>query len=197
MRTMISRPGTLFAVGAALAVAACTSAGAPGASSSPASSAVVVAASAPTGGVSTSAAAVPAPVAESGGGTVTAGAAIAYPYPVYAGTPGLAPDHTIVVSGTGQSAEASDGSDHAAAEHRALVAALADAKAQADTVAATTHVTISGVLSVAVNNSMTYGGPIPLPAAGAATGGPEQPVPAPTEPTPSLEVVVTVQYSIS
>src|SRR5207247_7354620 len=42
------------------------------------------------------------PTVVSGSGTTvsgTAGAAIAYPYPVYPGTPGLAPDHTIIVTG--------------------------------------------------------------------------------------------------
>ena len=85
----------------------------------------------------------------SGGSTATAVAAsgaIAYPY--FPGSPGIAPDHTIVVTGVGQADMQSDGSDRAAAQKSALAAGLADAKAQADTIAADTGLSMSGVLSV-------------------------------------------------
>ena len=65
----------------------------------------------------------------------------------------MAPDHTIVVTGVGQADIASDGSDQAAAQKTALAAALADAKTQADTIAADTGLTISGVLSVSASVS--------------------------------------------
>jgi hypothetical protein len=49
-------------------------------------------------------------------GTTAVSAGPATPlYPYYAGTPGLAPDHTIVVTGVGQANMQSDGSDQAAA----------------------------------------------------------------------------------
>jgi uncharacterized protein YggE len=132
-----------------------------------------------------------------GSGTAAAGAAIAYPYPIFGGSPGIAPDHTIVVSGTGQADVASDGSDRASAERKALAAALTEAKAQADLIASTVGVTIKGVVSV--SSSVGSFGPIPL--AEAATGGaPAQPVPAPNLPQPvwssQLTVSVTVVYAI-
>ena len=57
------------------------------------------------------------PAVRTGGTTVSAsGSAIAYPY--FGGAPGIAPDHTIVVTGVGQADIASDGSDHGAAQTR-------------------------------------------------------------------------------
>ena len=94
-------------------------------------------------------------------GSASSGVAIAYPYPGYPGTPGLAPDHTIVVTGFGRASMAADQSDRATAQQAALKAALADAKAQADTVATATGVTIQGVLSVSVSSSPGYFGPMP------------------------------------
>jgi uncharacterized protein YggE len=141
-----------------------------------------------------------------GGGTVVVGSggsasgtAIAYPYPGYPGTPGLAPDHTIVVTGFGQAPMAENQSNRAATQQVALKAALADAKAQADTVAAATGVTIQGVLSVSVASSQDYG-PVPLvvsPPAGTAPG-PGVPTPAQPQvvPVPALAVSVTVAYRI-
>jgi hypothetical protein len=170
-------------------------------------------ASAPSGGNSTqdpspaaSAAAVGAPAiapAVTAGGTVTAGSAtagtgVAYPYPTYPGTPGLAPDHTIVVTGFGQAPLAADMSNRATAQQTALKAALADAKAQADQVAHATAVTIQGVLSVAVSTTPSFVGPVPLaggarPAAPNGSGG----TPVPAQPnTPQLVVTVTVAYRI-
>ena len=158
------------------------------------------------------------PTVTSGGSTGTAvaasGAAIAYPY--FAGSPGIAPDHTIVATGVGQANVQSDGSDRAAAQKTALAAALADAKAQADTIAADTGLSISGVLSVSASVAANYG---IVPVAGAASA-PNQPTcvpgaPAggtsptakpllqpvcPPEPQPvyqqSLSVSVTVAYSV-
>jgi hypothetical protein len=51
--------------------------------------------------------------------------AIAYPY--FGGTPGVAPDHTIVVTGVGQADVQLDGSDRTAAQKSAIADALADA----------------------------------------------------------------------
>ncbi len=95
------------------------------------------------------------------GGTNTATATSSGPdivsYPSFAGSPGLAPAHTIVVTGVGQATMPSDGSDLAAAQNTAIAAALADAKAQADAIASDTGLTISGVLSVSVSVSPSYG----------------------------------------
>ncbi len=154
-----------------------------------------------------------APAVTAGGTTVVAqaGSAIAYPY--FAGAPGIAPDHSIVVTGVGQADLASDGSDRAAAEQRALDAALADAKGQATAIAAVTGLSISGVLSVSATVSPAYE---PLPLAGSASGGaaatPVPPVrgatgsgvplstlPAPVAPhiyPQTLSVAVTVEYGV-
>jgi hypothetical protein len=130
-------------------------------------------------------------------GSGVAGPAIVYPYPVYPGSAGLAPDHTIVVTGFGQAPLAADGSDRAAAQQTALKAALADAKAQANTIASATGVTIKGVLSVSVSSAPIFGGPVPLPAQAApGTAVPGGPVSPPGEPSPALGVTVTVAYRI-
>jgi Protein of unknown function (DUF541) len=142
-----------------------------------------------------------------GGATVAqAGAAIAYPY--FGGTPGVAPDHTIVVTGVGQTGLKSDGSDRTAAQKSALTAALADAKAQADVIASDTALTISGVVAVSASVSPGYG-VMPLVANGAGTPTCVVPVPAPgsgktTLPQPvcpptyqqTLSATVTVEYSV-
>jgi hypothetical protein len=152
------------------------------------------------------------PPITTGGGTVTsAGTAIAYPY--FGGSPGVAPDHTIVVTGVGQADLQSDGSNQAAAQKSALTAALADAKAQADTIAADTiaadtGLTISGVLAVSASVSPGYG-VMPLVANGAGTLTCVVPVPVPgsgktTLPQPvcpptyqqTLSASVTVEYSV-
>jgi uncharacterized protein YggE len=123
----------------------------------------------------------------------------------------MAPDHTIVVMGVGQADVASDGSDQAAAQKAALAVALADAKAQADTIAADTGLTISGVLSVSASVSPGYGVE-PLVTNGAVTprcvvavpgSGPmatatttlPQPVCPPTY-QQTLSVSVTVEYRV-
>jgi len=138
------------------------------------------------------------PAATVGSGSAGGGAAIAYPYPIFGGSPGIAPDHTIVVTGTGQADLESDGSDRAAAEKSALVAALADAKGQAGIIASTLGLTIKNVVSVSA--SVGSYGPLPM-AMGAAPGqAPRQPAPAPGVPQPvwqaALNVSVTVVYAI-
>jgi Protein of unknown function (DUF541) len=126
-------------------------------------------------------------------GIASTGTAIAYPYP---GSPGLAPDHTIVVTGVGQANLAADGSGRATATKAALTAAVADAKAQADLVASTLSVSITGVLSVSSSVS-DYGQIYAVPMMGGSTA-PGAPVPAPTNGVslPQLSVTVTVAYSI-
>ena len=132
----------------------------------------------------------------SGTTVVSSGAAIAYPY--FAGSPGIAPDHTIVVTGVGQADMNTDGANRAAAQKGALSAALADAKAQAEAIAAATGLSISGVLSVSASVSPFYG---VVPLAGSVNGSaPGQPVP-PTVPEPAypqtLNVSVTVAHRVS
>jgi len=127
----------------------------------------------PAVGVAIGAPALP-PVVTSGGATtgtavVSSGPAIAYPY--FGGSPGVAPDHTIVVTGVGQADMQSDGSDRAAAQKAALVAALADAKAQATEIASATGLTISGVLSVSALVSPNYGVE-PMAGSASASGQP-------------------------
>jgi hypothetical protein len=104
------------------------------------------------------------PVTTGGGAAASSGTAIAYPY--FGGTPGVAPDHTIVVTGAGQANLKSDGANRAAAQKTALAAALADAKAQADIIAADTGLSNSGVLSVSASMSPSYG---VMPMTGAVT----------------------------
>jgi len=139
----------------------------------------------------------------SGGGTAS-NAAIAYPYPGYLGTSGVAADHTIVVSGVGDAPLKADGSKRTTAQRTALVAALADAKAQADLVAQATGVTIHGVLSVSVASGQTYADPLPAGVEGSApgvgSGGTTVTPPAPgiVQPAaPQFQVSVTVAYQIS
>jgi Protein of unknown function (DUF541) len=159
-----------------------------------------------TGGVAIGAPGALPPITMGGGAVMASGSAIAYPY--FGGSPGVAPDHTIVVSGVGQADLKSDGSDRTAAQKAALGAALADAKAQADVIAAGTGLTISGVLSVSASVSPGYG-VMPLVANGAGTPTCVVPVPAPgsgttTLPQPvcpptyqqTLSASVTVEYSV-
>jgi len=132
------------------------------------------------------------------GGTTVAQAGTAVAYPYFAGSPGVAPDHTVVVTGVGQADVQSDGSNQAAA--------LADAKAQLDVIAADTRLTISGVLSVSASASPGYG---VMPMTGAGTPTCVAPVPVPgngttTLPQPvcpptyqqTLSASVTVEYSV-
>lgn len=126
-----------------LVAAGCAAASTPSPAVSPASNG----SAAPAMGASAVAPGVPTTIdsassatsAASGGaagsaGSAGAGAAALYPYPGFAGTPGLAPDHTIVVAGSGQAMMKTDLSDRAKAERSAIDAALADARAQATAV---------------------------------------------------------------
>jgi hypothetical protein len=134
------------------------------------------------------------PIAAGSGGSAVAGAAIAYPY--FGGSPGIAPDHTIVVTGTGQADMKADGSNRAAAQKAALDAALADAKAQADAIASATGLSISGVLSVSASVS-PYGFPMPMLVA--PNSAPNAPVPAPGQSVVGPQVLgvsVTVAYRV-
>ena len=103
-----------------------------------------------------------------------------------------------MVTGFGQAALKADGSNWAVAQKTALLAALADAKAQADIIAAATGLSISGVLSVGASVSPSYG---VVPMEGGASGAsPGQPVPptaaGPTAPQ-NLMASVTVAYRVS
>jgi hypothetical protein len=159
-----------------------------------------------SGGVAIGAPGALPPITMGGGAVMASGSAIAYPY--FGGSPGVAPDHTIVVTGVGQTDLKSDGSDRTAAQKSALTAALADAKAQADVIAAGTGLTISGVLSVSASVSPGYG-VMPLVANGAGTPTCVAPMPATrsgktTLPQPvcppayqqTLSATVTVEYSV-
>ena len=149
----------------------------------------------PSGGAAIGAPAA-APVATIGASVASSGTAIAYPY--FPGSPGIAPDHTIVVTGVGQADMRSDGSGRAAAQQTALAAALADARAQAAEIASATGLSISGVLSVSA--SVSPYGPVPY-AVAAPGGGPTLPVTPPTVPQPvypqTLSVSVTVAYRVA
>jgi Protein of unknown function (DUF541) len=130
------------------------------------------------------------------GGTVANGA-IVYPYPGFAGITGVAPDHTIVVVGSGQAALKDDGSDRAAAERVALAAALVDARALADDAAAAAGVSISGVSSISVSVGESYFGVLPMNGVAqpnSLPGAPAIAVPSPA--APQLSVTVTVAYRI-
>jgi uncharacterized protein YggE len=153
-------------------------------------------------------------VASSGVGVVSPGVAVApgvatapsIAYPYYGGTPGVAPDHTIVVTGTGRADVKADLSDQANAQRSAIGSAIADARAQADVVARAAGETITGVLSVSVSSGGAYAVPMATGAAGATPGVVQGgapniapvPVPGPIEPTSQqLFVSVTVAYRIS
>jgi hypothetical protein len=180
----------------------------------------------PTGSAGLEAAGAPAvdvggPIAQpqpagvtSGGasGSGSANMAIAYPYPGLGGSAGLAPDHELVVSGTGWATVKVDLSDRATAQRSALAAALADARAQAQAAASDAGVTLGGVVSMSVSVGGGYAVPMgvieaPDTAPGTAPssgGGGTTAVPpvaggtAPAAPTTEqLEVTVTVAYAIS
>jgi hypothetical protein len=140
------------------------------------------------------------------GGTTVAQAAAAIAYPYYGGSPGVAPDHTIVVTGVGQADLKTNTSDQAVAQKTALAAALADAKAQADVIASDTGLTISGVLSVSASVSPGYGVMplngagtptcvVPMPVIGSGKAILPQPVCPPTY-QQTLSASVTVEYSV-
>jgi Protein of unknown function (DUF541) len=138
-------------------------------------------------------------------GSASANTAIAYPYPGLGGSAGLAPDHELVVSGSGWATVKADLSNRTSAQRTALGGALADAKAQAQAAAADAGVSLGGVVSMSVSVNSNYAYPLGVvePDSGRSTGA-GVPVPpatigsAPTAPTTEqLEVTVTVAYSIS
>ena len=91
----------------------------------------------------------------------------------------------------------SDGSNRAAAEKKALAAALADARSQADAIASAAGLSITGVLSVSASVS-PYGVLMPMtavPDAAPQCAGPgtEQVAVSPEV----LSVSVTVAYTVS
>jgi Protein of unknown function (DUF541) len=158
----------------------------------------------------------PTPVSAGGGsssaGSSAAGAAIAYPYPILGGSAGVAPDHELVVNGSGQATLKSDLSNEAAAQRTALAAAIADARAQAEAAASDAGVTLGGVVSMSVQVSGIYSGGdygvMPMGSGGASEVPPSNsttiaPAPPATVSTPSvpttqeLQVSVTVAYAIS
>ncbi|MFI5255380.1 MAG: SIMPL domain-containing protein [Candidatus Limnocylindrales bacterium] len=155
----------------------------------------------PTGGGTSG-----APSAGSGTASGAPNTAVAYPYPVFGGSAGLAPDHELVVSGTGWADVKADLSDRAAAQRTALAAAIADAKSQAEAAATDAGVTLGGVISMSVSVGGNYvmpmgveSGPPTEPSTGVPTpvppsGGGSAPSAPPTE---QLEVTVTVAYTIS
>lgn len=210
----------------ALALGACTGAGAPPPVGPTPASPVRASDGTPKGGAALGAPAgtteqgvAPAPGGVAGGavtgtgsargaggstvGTATSpNAAIAYPYPGFGGVSGVAADHTIVVTGVGLATVNADLSDRAAAQRTALTAALADAKAQADLVAKATGVSISGVLSVSVSGGGSYIYPVAMGAEGAAPGAASGGTTVPPQPgvvgpvAQQLEVSVTIAYQI-
>jgi uncharacterized protein YggE len=130
--------------------------------------------------------------------------AIAYPYPGFGGSAGLAPDHELVVSGTGWATVKVDLSNRTSAQRSAMADALADAKSQAQAAASDAGVTLGGVISMSVSMNGNYALPMgvaePL-TGGSGTGSPIPPLApgtVPTTPTTEqLEVTVTVAYTIS
>jgi hypothetical protein len=129
--------------------------------------------------------------------TGAAGSVSAYPAPAYPGLAGLAPDHTIVVTSTSQTAAQGDLANLVTAQHAALTAALVDARAQADIVASATGSAIHGVLSVTVSTSQNFPGPVP--AGVVANPAPSRAATPSIQRVPSLgmiAVTVTVAYWI-
>jgi len=120
----------------------------------------------------------PTTVGAGASGSAASGSAVSYPYPEYPGSAGLAPDHTIVVTGVGRSDLAADGSGGPAATKAATTAALADAKAQADLIAATVS-----------DDGPIYA--VPMAGGGSTPGAPVPPATG-SAPLPQLSVAVTV-----
>jgi hypothetical protein len=205
--------GLLLVPAMSVMIAACSVASAGGTPNAPAAT------NRPAGAEATSAPAVdvgapvaqPLPAGVSGGGasgSSSSNMAIAYPYPGLGGSAGLAPDHELVVSGSGWATVKVDLSDRASAQRSALAAAMADARAQAQAAASDAGVTLGGVVSLSVSVGGGYAVPMgvteaPDTAPSSGAGGttsvpPVAPGTAPAEPTTEqLEVTVTVAYSIS
>jgi hypothetical protein len=208
-RTFITprRAGRLVPV-LAILIAGCSAAAAPPAAPSalpaPSSGSAEVGApaiAAVPGGLTTSVGS-----ASSGSsGSASSNMAIAYPYPGLGGSAGLAPDHELVVSGTGWTTVKVDLSNRASAQRSALGDALADAKTQAQAAASDAGVTLGGVVSMSVSVNSNYALPMGMaePPTGPSTGGGAAVPPAtagslPGAPTTELlEVTVTVAYTIS
>src|SRR5690349_14863881 len=111
IRPMSKHPRFRFFGTTAIALVVGLAAGAAGALAAEPTASAVPPVAAPSGGVGAPSGSVPSTVdtapaigATTGsgvsGGAASAGSAIAYPY--FGGTPGIAPDHTIVVTGVGQ-----------------------------------------------------------------------------------------------
>jgi Protein of unknown function (DUF541) len=184
----------LLATGAALGLIGGLLAGVALTPPRPAAAATAPPAPATTPSVGSGATGVQPPASIGAAGVGPSGTAIAYPAP-YPGAPGVAADHTIVVTGVGQTSIKSAGADTAAAQKAALLAALADARAQAEVIAAATGLSIRGVLSVSAVVAPAYG---IEPMAGASSGsGPALPPVAPVPvPASILSVSVTVAYTV-
>lgn len=202
-RFLGSRRRVLGLPALALLLAGCAAAGSAGATPT----------TGQTGGTSSSAA-LGAPAVSQldgapGSGTSTASApnvALAYPYPGFGGSPGLAPDHELVVGGSGTATMKADASDRASAQRTALALAVADAKSQAQAAAGDAGVTLGSVVSMSVSVGGGYVGVVPMGASGApetapSSGGTIIPPAAGTAPsTPTIQqlvVTVTVAYAIS
>jgi uncharacterized protein YggE len=131
------------------------------------------------------------------GGAAASGSGVAYP--AFTGTTGLAPDHTIVVTGSGQATVRADGANRAAAERSALAQAVADARSQAEAIAAASGLQLRGVLSVSASVSPFYP---PMPYAGGLDNGSGPALPgAPAQTTaPAAQFLyasVTVLYQVT
>ena len=114
-----------------------------GAITQPGRAAATTPSAAPRMASSEGAATAPASTTVTSGGTATVQSGTAMVYPYGADSPGLAPEHTLVVTGVGQANMQSDGPDRASAQQSAL--------------AADTGLSISGVLSVSASVSPSYG----------------------------------------
>lgn len=205
--------GLLLVPAMAVVIAACSVASPGGAPSAPAAiskPAGAPATSLPTVDVGGPVAQPLPPGVSSDGASGSSGSnmAIAYPYPGLGGSAGLAPDHELVVSGSGWANVKADLSDRAPAQRTALAAAMADARAQAQAAASDAGVTLGGVVSLSVSVGGGYAVPMgvieapdtapPSGAGGTTSVAPVAPGTAPAAPTTEqLEVTVTVAYSIS
>ncbi len=201
-------PLVALLIGGCSAATVARSAAAPPAT--PANSAETSTVGAPVSGADVAVAGTPgvSMVGSTGSGSATTNAAIAYPYPALGGSAGLAPDHELVVNGTGEATVKTDLSNRAAAQRSALAAAIADAKAQAESAAADAGVRLGGVVSLSVSVGGGSIGILPMGASAPGTGAiapdgttsvpPAAGGSAPILPaTEQLEVTVTVAYSIS
>ena len=220
LRPTLSRPrrslvvGLLFASVASLAVgwtAGTVAACGPHSSPSP---------SAATGKATTGSVPLGVPAygisSQSGVASGSSGSAAIYPYQIDPSL-GVAPENTILATGTGTADVKADGSDRATAMSKATGVALADARAKAQAVASAMGVSITGTYSVSVSSSDNYIYPtsncaipmpngIPVPAAGgsaesgsgtitiapAPVGSPDICIQAPVATPTTMQLLVTV-----